>query len=100
MAVGLLVGRGCVGAAGYLDPDGLDPGGDDMSKPAAPCRDCRRRAPGCHDAAVCSAWGQYQRDLVAWHDMYRADTIPQAEMDNYDKQRRAVARNRSNRRDR
>lgn len=100
MEVGLLGGSSRLGCAGCLDPDGLGPGGDSMSKPDSPCRDCRRRAPGCHDAAVCSAWGQYQRDLAAWHDMYRAATVSQAEMDNYDKGRRRAARNSSRRRDR
>jgi len=71
-----------------------------MSKPDSPCRDCRRRAPGCHDATACPAWGQYQQDLAVWHELYRAATISQAEMDNYDKGRRRAARNSSHRRDR
>lgn len=71
-----------------------------MSKPLPPCRDCRRRSPGCHDANACPAWGIYQQNLAAWHEMYRAATIPQAEMNIYEKRRRAIARNRSNRRDR
>lgn len=98
MAVDRLGGGCCLGCVGCLDPDGM--GAGSMSKPDSPCRDCCRRAPGCHDATACPAWGQYQQDLAAWHELYRAATVSQAEMDNYDKGRRRAARNSSHRRDR
>lgn len=70
-----------------------------MSKPLSPCRDCRPRSPGCHDVDACPAWGIYQQNLAAWHAMYRAATIPQAELHDYEKRRREVCRNRIKRRD-
>lgn len=45
-------------------------------------------------------WAFWVQDLAAWHNMYRAATLPQSEMDRYNKGRRRAARNRSHRRDR
>lgn len=32
-----------------------------------PCRECQRRAPGCHNKDTCPAWGRYQAALAEHH---------------------------------
>ena len=68
-----------------------------MRRPDSPCRGCRRRAPGCHNGDTCPAWGRYQQALTDWNKMCRAAVVGQTDIDNYDKDRRRAARNKSNR---
>ena len=43
-----------------------------MTKPVAPCKDCRKREIGCH--AKCKKYNKFSVDLAAWHAAVREET--------------------------
>lgn len=59
-----------------------------MSKPNSPCRDCPRRAPGCHNKDTCPAWGRYQDELLVYNTRHRAYLEEENFMTDYDTARR------------
>lgn len=44
-----------------------------MKRPAAPCRDCKDRAPGCHGPDCPHGWLDYKKRLHAFTETVRRD---------------------------
>lgn len=38
-----------------------------MTRPASPCKDCTRRAPGCHNEETCPPWKAFQLQQKQFH---------------------------------
>ena len=46
-----------------------------LLQPDTPCHKCPKRKMGCHNSAVCSDWGAYEKAMVEWRAEINAKRV-------------------------